>query len=101
MPEETFRSYTTLQARIGSNAIRGINTSIEGINSTLSDQLSLLIRIQRDVERYIHHNPCQVCSTLLAARDWVANRREGANGSNAPIPVPPPPHYATNDPVDG
>ena len=101
MPEETFRSYTTLQARIGSNAIRGINTSIEGINSTLSDQLSLLICIQRDVERYIYHNPCQVCATLLAARSWAADRRESDNGGDPPIPVPPPPHYTTNDPDNG
>ena len=100
MLEETFWSYTTLQARIGSNAIQEINTSIEGINSTLSDQLSLLIRIQRDVKCYIYHNPCQVCATLLAAQSWAANQRESDDGGDLPIPVPPP-HYTTNDPDNG
>ena len=100
MPEEAFRAYTTLQSRIATNGIREINQDIESINSTLSDTLSLLIRVQRDVERYLEHNPCQVCATLLAARNWAARRREGDHGSDAPIPVPPP-HYSPSNPSAG
>ena len=64
MPEETYWSYLAMETCLLSSHVRQISANIEGLHSTLDDMLSLLIRIKRDLDNYLDHNPCQVCSVL-------------------------------------
>ena len=64
MPEETYRVYSALETHLLSSHVRQIGTDIEGLHSALDDMLSLLVRIKRDLDNYLDHNLCQVCSSL-------------------------------------
>ena len=64
MPEETYRVYSAMETRLLSSHVRQISTDVEGHHSALDDMLSLLIWVKRDLDNYLAHNPCQVCSAL-------------------------------------
>ena len=53
-----------METRLLSSHVRQIDTNVEGLRSALDDMLSLLIWIKRDLDNYLDHNPCQVCSVL-------------------------------------
>ena len=44
-----------------SHTVRGLSTTVEGLQASLDDMLSLLIHMHCDLEQYLDHNPCQVC----------------------------------------
>ena len=90
MPEETYRSYSAMETCLLSNHVRQIGTSVEGLHSALDDTLSLLVRVKCDLDNYLDHNPCQVCSTLCGqGRVFAEVRREGRGSEDASIPAPP------------
>ena len=90
MPEETYRVYSAMETRLLSNHVRQIGTSVEGLHSALDDMLSLLVRVKRDLDNYLDHNPCQVCSALRELGGVFAEvRRERRDPEDASVPTPP------------
>ena len=64
MPEETYRVYSAMETCLLTSHVRQIGTNVEGLHSALDDTLSLLVQIKCDLDNYLDHNPCQVCSML-------------------------------------
>ena len=90
MPEETYRVYSAMETCLLSSHVRQIGTSVEGLHSALDDTLSLLVRIKRDLDNYLDHNPCQVCSVLQGlGRVFPEERRDGRGAEDSSIPAPP------------
>ena len=90
MPEETYWVYSALETRFLSSHVRQIGTDIKGLHSALDDTLSLLVRIKRDLDNYLDHNPCQVCSSLQElGRAFTEARRNGRDPEDSSIPAPP------------
>ena len=90
MPEETYRVYSAMETRLLSNHVRQIGTSIKGLHSSLDDMLSLLVQVKRDLDNYLDHNPCQVCSTLRElGRVFAEVRRDGGDPEGPSVPAPP------------
>ena len=90
MPEETYRVYSAMETRLLSSHVRQIGTSVEGLHSALDDLLSLLIWIKWDLDNYLEHNPCQVCSVLHGlGRVFAEVRRDGRDPEDSSIPAPP------------
>ena len=64
MPEETYQVYSAMETHLLSSHVRQTGTSVEGLHSALDDTLSLLVWVKRDLDNYLAHNPCQVCSSF-------------------------------------
>ena len=90
MPEETYRVYSALKTHLLSSHVRQIGTDIEGLHSALDDMLSLLVWVKRDLDNYLDHNPCQVCSSLRElGRVFTEARRNEGGPEDSAIPTPP------------
>ena len=90
MPKETYRVYSAMETRLLSSHVRQIGTSIEGLHSALDDTLSLLVRVKCDLDNYLEHNPCQVCSALHGlGRVFTEARRDGRDPEDSSVPTPP------------
>ena len=90
MPEETYRVYSAMETRLLSSHIRQIGTNVKCLHSAPDDTLSLLVWIKRDLDNYLDHNPCQVCSLLQElGRVFAKVRREGRGPEDASVPAPP------------
>ena len=73
-----------------SSHVRQIGKDVKGLHSTLDDTLSLLIRFKCDLDNYLDHNPCQVCSTLRElGRGFAEAQRRGGGPEEPPVPTPP------------
>ena len=90
MPKETYQAYSAMEIHLLSGHVRQISTNIEGLHSALDDTLSLLIRVKCDLDNYLDHNPCQVCSVLQGlGRVFADYQRDGGDLENPSIPAPP------------
>ena len=90
MPEETYWVYSAMETCLLSSHVRQIGTSVEGLHSALDDTLSLLVRIKRDLDNYLDHNPCQVCSALCRLGGAFAKvRGDGRGPEDSSVPAPP------------
>ena len=68
--------------------VRGLSMTVEGLQTSLDDMLSLLIHMHHDLEQYLDHNPCQVC-LLMGLRNEFAVCRDDGGAEDASIPTPP------------
>ena len=90
MPEETYRVYSAMETHLLSSHIRQIGTSVEGLHSALDDMLSLLVQVKHDLDNYLEHNPCQVCSVLCGlGRVFAEVRRDRGDSEDPSVPTPP------------
>ena len=88
MSEEAYRTYSTMESCLLSGSVRRLDAHVGDLHQGLDDTLSLLICLRWDVDNYIHHNPCQVCISLLALREELERSNIGGPGDTS-IPAPP------------
>ena len=90
MPKETYRVYSAMETHLLSSHVRQIGTSVKGLHSALDDTLSLLVQVKHDLDNYLDHNPCQVCSMLQGlGRVFAKVWRDGRDPEDSSIPTPP------------
>ena len=80
--------YLAMETRLLSHTIRGLSTTVKGLQTPLDDTLSLLIHMQHDLEQYLDHNPCQVC-LLMGLRNEFTIRQNNGGVEDASVPTPP------------
>ena len=65
-----------------------LSTTVEGLQTSLDNMLSLLIHMQYDLEQYLDHNPCQVCLLMGLGNEFTVQQDNGGD-EDASIPTLP------------
>ena len=87
-PEGSYRTYLAMETHILSRTVRGLSTTVQGLQASLDNALSLLIHMHHDLEQYLDHNPCWIC-LLMELRNEFTVRQVNGGVEGASIPAPP------------
>ena len=80
--------YLAMETCLLSCTVRGLSTTVKGLQGSVDDTLSLLIHMQCDLEQYLDCDPCQVC-LLMGPRNEFAVCQDNGGVEDASIPAPP------------